>query len=288
VLSLAYSYLRYLFLADDVSREESAPRSRKILVALSEVEGAAPPSEPPVPKARPQDGHPIARLGFGAGVRDDAPFVEVSLRAAFHSLSDPSGGYLPGANIDLVRSALRYEPERGKLRVEEVALLDVTSLAPRDAFLRPVSWSFGTGWRTRLLSDGSGDGLDAHGVGYLRGGAGVAFEPVAGVLLYGLVGAALEAASALEGDYALGPSTEMGIIADTLDARSRTHVAVETLSYLAGDATNTGRASVEQRFTLSRNAAIVLEIGVEHAYGETRADAMLSWRAYFRRAWADS
>jgi len=288
VLSLAYTYLRYLYLGKDVTREDSAPRSRKILVALSEVEGAEPPREPPVPHARPEDGHPIARFGFGAGVRDDEPFVEVSLRAAFHSLSDPSGGYLPGANLDLVRSALRFEPERNELRIEEVALLDVRSLTPRDAFLRPISWTFGTGLRTRLLTDGSGDGLDPGGVGYLRGSAGLAYEPIDGLLVYGLTGVAIEVAPALDRDYAVGPSGEIGMIVDLLDARSRTHVSLEALPYLAGDTTTSGRASVEQRFTISNRTAFVFDVGVEHAYGETRFDAMLSWRAYFRNAWADS
>lgn len=288
VLSLAYAYLRYLYLGKDVTREESAPRSRKILVALSGVEAAELPREPPVPRTRPEDGHPIARFGFGAGVRDDEPFVEVSLRAAFHSLSDPSGGYLPGANLDLVRSALRYEPERNVVRIEEIALLDVRSLTPRDAFLRPLSWTFGTGLRTRLLSDGSGDGLDPDAVGYLRGSAGLAYEPLDGLLVYGLGGVAIEAAPALDHDYAIGPSGEIGVIADLLDARSRTHFSIEALPYLAGDTTTSGRASVEQRFTLSSRAAIVLGMGVEHAYGETRFDAMLSWRAYFRNTWADS
>jgi hypothetical protein len=265
VLTLAYEHLRYLYLAKDISREASAPRSRELLVALSAVQGADPLPAPPVPRTRPDEGHPIARLGFGAGVRDDEPFVEISLRAVFHSLSDPSGGYLPGANLDLVRSALRYEPERGELRIEEVALLDVTSLTPRDRFLRPISWTFGTGWRTRLLSDGSGDGLDPEGVAYLRGGAGLAGEPVDGVLVY-----------------------ELGVIADLMNARSRTHFTIEALPYLAGDTTTAARLGVEQSFTLSKRAAIVIDMGVEHAYGETRFDAMLSWRAYFRKAWADS
>ena len=288
VLSLAYEYLRYLYLAKKVSREDSAPRSRKLLVALSEVRGAPPPPEPPVPQTRPDQGHPIARIGFGAGVRDDEPFVELSLRAAFHSLLDPSGGYLPGANLDLGRSALRYDPERGKLWIEEVALLEVTSLTPRDSFLRPISWTFGTGWRTRLLSDGSGDGLDQKGVAYLRGGAGLAVEPLGGVLVYGLAGAAFEGAPALEHDYAIGPSAELGVIADTFDTRSRTQLSIEALPYLAGDTTTTARVGVEQRFTLSERAAIVIELGGERAYGETSFDAMLSWRAYFRRSWADS
>ena len=255
VLSLAYEYLRYLYLAKDVTREDSAPRSRKLLVALSAVEGAAPLPSPPVPRTAPEDGHPIARVGFGGGVRDNEPFVELSLRAAFHSLADPVGGYLPGANLDLGRTALRYEPESGTVRVEEVALLDVTSLTPRDGFLRPISWNFSTGWRTRLLSAGSRDDLDAHGVAYLRGAAGLTFEPVDGLLLYGLAGAAVEGSPDLDEDYAVGPSGELGLIADTFDTRcarrsrcARCRTSQATLRPAVASAwSNAGRCRIVRR-----------------------------------------
>ncbi|HET9062432.1 MAG TPA: DUF4105 domain-containing protein [Candidatus Binatia bacterium] len=287
VLSLAYTYLRYLYIADEVPRELSAPRSRQLLAALSRVDAAVAPPDPPQPSVRPDVGHPIARLGFGGGVRDGDGFVELSLRPVFHALSDPRDGYAAGANLEIGRTALRYEPERGRLRVEEVVLVDLTSLTPRDAFLRPISWSFDTGWRTRMLSDGSGDGVDAHGVAYLRGGAGLVYALTDHSLAYGLARAAVEAADALDEKYAVAPGAEIGVLADWLDDRLRTRARVEGWSYLAGDTTTAGRAGAEATLSLSDRAAVVVDVAVEHAYGETWVDAKLSWRSYFRKAWGD-
>jgi hypothetical protein len=287
VLSLAYTYLRYLYIADDVPRELSAPRSRALLAALSRVDAAVAPPDPPQPSVRPDVGHPIARLGFGGGVRDGDGFVELSLRPVFHALSDPRDGYAAGANLEIGRTALRYEPERGRLRVEEVVLVDLTSLTPRDAFLRPISWSFDTGWRTRMLSDGSGDGVDAHGVAYLRGGAGLVYALTDRSLAYGLARAAVEAADALEEKYAVAPGAEIGVLADWLDDRLRTRARVEGWSYLAGDTTTAGRVAAEATLSLSDRAAVVVDVGVERAYGETWVEAKLVWRSYFRKAWGE-
>lgn len=285
VLSLAYTYLRYLYIADEVPREESAPRSRRLLADLSRIDAAVDPPDPPRPSVRPDAGHPIARIGMSGGVRDGDGFVELSLRPVFHALSDPRDGYAPGANLEIGRSALRYEPKRGRLRVEEVVLVDLTSLTPRDAFLRPISWSFDTGWRTRMLSDGSGDGVDAHGIAYLRGGAGLVYSLSDRALVYGLARATVEAAEALEDEYAVAPGAELGVLGDWLDDRLRTRARVEGWSYVAGDTTTVGRAGTEVTLSLSDRAAVVVDVAVEHAYGETWLDAKLWWRHYFRNAW---
>jgi len=285
VLSLAYAYLRYLYIAGQVPRETSAPRSRALLAALSRVDGAVALPEPSQPAVRPDLGHPIARFGFGGGVRDGEGYVELSLRPVFHALSDPRDGYAAGANLEIGRSALRYEPERGRVRVEEVALVDLTSLTPRDTFLRPVSWAFDTGWRTRMLSDGSGDGVDPHGVAYLRGGAGLAYALGDRALVYGLGRADVEAGNGLDDHYTIGPGAEAGVLADWLGDRLRTRARVEGWSYLLGDATAAARGGAEATLSLSDRAAVVLEVAVEHAYGETWLDAKLSWRHYFRKAW---
>jgi len=285
VLSLGYAYLRYLYIADKVTREVSAPRSRELLAALSRVDSTATPPEPTRPSVRPDAGHPIARLGFGGGVRDGDGFVELSVRPVFHAISDPRDGYAPGANLEIGRTAVRYEPERGRLRVEEVALVDLTSLTPRDEFLRPVSWAFDTGWRTRMLSDGSGDGVDAHGVAYLRGGAGLAYALTDRSLAYALARATVEAARSLDENYAVAPGGEAGVLADWLGDRLRTRVRVEAWSYVAGDTTTAARGGSELTWSISDRAALAVDVAVEHAYGETWVDAKLTWRTYFRRAW---
>lgn len=286
-LSLAYAYLRYLYLRGDVTADESAPRSRRLLRALSQAPEPAPRSEPPTPTTRPDQGHAMASIGAGGGVRDGDGFVEVSWRPVFHSLSDPGAGYAQGANLEIGRGAVRYDPERNRLRLEEVAAVDVTSITARDRLLRPVSWAFATGWRTRMLSDRSGDGVDAHGVGYVDGGAGLAYALQERVLAYGLLRGIVEAGDGLDEDFAVAPSLEAGALWASADDALRGDLSVRATRYVWGDTTTALRAGGGITWTLSPRMALVVELAAENAYGETWIDATIGWRTYFRRAWRE-
>jgi hypothetical protein len=286
--SLAYAYLRYLYYADEISRENSAARSLGLLAEVSRTDRATEVQEPRAPGTPPQRGHASARVGVGGGVRADEGFVEISLRPVFHSLSDPPAGFVEGAHLEIGRVAVRYEPERGRLRLEELALVDVSSLTARDTFLRPVSWSFATGWRTRMLSDGSGDGVDPRGVAYLAGGAGAAYAWSQDVLGYSLLRGIVEAGSPLRDDYALAPGAEAGALWRGLDDRARSRFVLQAFRYVAGDTTTALRAAAEGTLALSDRVAVVMEVAGEHAYGETWWSATLSWRSFFRRRWGAS
>ena len=106
-------------------------------------------------------------------------------------------------------------------------------------------------------------------------------------LAYGLARAAVEAADALDEKYAIAPGAEVGVLADWLDDRLRTRARVEGWSYVAGDTTTAGRAGAEATLSLSDRVAVVVDVAVEHAYGETWVDAKLTWRSYFRKAWGE-
>jgi len=285
VLSLAYTYLRYLYLADEADRESSAARSRRILAALSRVEDATPVPAAPTPAVSPDHGHAVARFDVASGVRDGSAFAELRLRPAFHSLLDPSGGYTAGAQIEVMKTALRYTPGGGGLRVEELVILDITSVAPRDRFLTPISWTTGVGMHTRLIDDGPGDDLDPHSVWYAQAGAGLSYAPRAGVLAYGLVRALAETGDGLHGNYAIGPSTEIGALASLRDDAWRVQPYARVFPAVVGDTTLSARLGVRQLFSLTRNTALVVEIAGERAYGETWLDATLSWQTYFRYPW---
>ena len=130
---------------------------------------------------------------FGGGVRDGEGFAELRFRPAFHSLLDPIGGYTSGAQIEIMQAALRYRPGKNDLRFEEWVVLDITSIAPRRRFLKPISWTTGLGMRTRMLGHDADGEVDPRSVWYLEGGAGLAYELPASTLAYGFVRAIAEA-----------------------------------------------------------------------------------------------
>jgi hypothetical protein len=318
VLTLAYDDLRYRYLERDADEAESRARSMALLRALSRAQAPAeaetdapenasdakaiaersaandePVGEPSgasatrVPSIRPEQGHPSARIALSGGVRDDDAFVELRLRPVFHELTDPVGGYAPGAQIVIGDTALRWLPERERVRLEEVVVIDVTSIAPRDTFIRPISWRVSTGLRTRLLT-GSDDDLDPHSVWHTDGGAGLAWEPRRSVLAFGFVEGAADVGNSLEGDYSLGSGATVGVLAGDSGDRTRLLATARTMVFLLGDKTETYRAGAAYRVTAGNRMAIELEAAWEHAYGEDWLDARLTWKWYFRRDWDGS
>ncbi len=283
VLGLSYDYLRYQFLAGDVTREESAKRAQGILEARSALGAPKPESpEPPAPAVRPDQGHPPAMLGLGAGWEDGRPYIAARLRPAFHSLVDPQQGYTRGAQIRILDTTIQLFPEDGDVHVEEAVLVDVTSLSPRDRFLRPVSWTVGTGLERRPFRDGRGD-LDGEAVWRSAGGAGLAYAIANGTLGYGLAGALVDVAPVLDHDVALGPSAQLGLLTGPASDRWGAHLSARLAGFVVGDDTTSTRVGLEGRLTVSPRTALVGEVAYEHSYGEDWAEARLMCQVYFQR-----
>ncbi|MEE8580813.1 MAG: DUF4105 domain-containing protein [Myxococcota bacterium] len=284
-LSVAYDYLRYRYLAGEVSRDESAGRARRILVARSRVAGERLSlSRPSAPKVRPDRGHPVSRFAMGSGFRDDRYFVEARLRPSFHALMDPPGGYTDGAQIVLLDTAVRYFPERESVRLYEAVLIDIVSLSPRDRFLDPIAWEFNTGMRTRLLPDRNatvGRDLDREAVWRSEGGAGFAFDLGSWVRAYGFGEARIEVAPALRDKWTLGPGGRLGFFVGREGGRWRGHAFAQVFQYAIGDVTTAVRTGVEQSFRISRRMALQLNTEFERSFGLGRLHARLLFGLYF-------
>lgn len=208
-LELAHDYLHYHFLAGRLSREIAAPRMHRLLVERSGAGEASPLPEPPRPATRPDQGHPTGRLGLGAGYGQGAHFTELQWRAAYHDLADPQPGYRHGAQIDFLGASARYEHDRDRWRIERVDVAEIWSLAPRNAFLQPVSWKVGGGlMRDPLLTS------DRPLVGEFHGGAGLArgLDRAERLIVYGLVEGRLIASRHIDDRLRLGVGPRIGIV----------------------------------------------------------------------------
>ncbi len=275
VLGAAYEALRYAFAQGDVGQEESRERSYRLLLARSRAgRGGAP--EVPRPAVRPDQGHGTALVALGAGVEDDDAFVELRVRPSFHGLLDPDAGFPRDSTISILDTRLRFFPASGRVRLEELVLVELQSKTPRDSFFRPLSWGMETGLRTRLFPEADGD-LERGLVWRTGASVGFSFAPGGGpVTLYALADTRLEVGSDFAHGWALGPGGELGLELAAPGDRWQGRLFGRAARFLAGDRETHLQAGLGQELTLSRSTAAVLEVGVQRYAGESWLDARVS------------
>jgi len=286
VWNLAYDYLRYRYLAGDLTREASLGPARRMLAELARAPAGEPVPTVPRPRVRPDQGHPSARVTLKGGWRDGEPYVEARLRPVFHELLDPTGGYSEGAQIVLLEPALRWLPERRRLRLEELVAIDVTSITPRDGFLQPISWKASTGLRTRLVPSADGE-LNPKLVWSGGAGAGVASKPARSLLAYGFVEMTADAGDPLERGFAVGPALQVGLLAGPDDDRWRVGLSATQTRFAWGDATSETRIALDGRLSTGDRSAVEVEVAFHRDFDHEWMDAGLAWKLFFGRGGGD-
>ena len=273
VLTAAYDALRWLYLNGQVSEDDSRTRSHALLVARSRLGATGSASPVPRPAVRPDEGHGTAMVSLGGGVRDDEGFLELRIRPALHDRLDTEGGFAADSTIRILDTRIRFEPRRGRVRLEELTLVEVRSEPPRDLFFEPISWHVDLGFRTRLFEDRDGD-LDPELIFRTEGGLGAAVRPWGGpVKLYGMADLRVEAGDAFDENVAFGPGLTLGAELRSPADRLKGHLYGRALRFVAGDTETDLELGVEARLSLGRQTAL-------------RAGA--AWHAYAGEEWLDA
>lgn len=268
VLDLAFEYLEYSRLRGDVSNTQAAPRLRGLLAARSKVDAPDIP-ELPTPQVRPEHGHGSGNISLGLGMRNSREYQELRLRPAYHDLLDPEAGYLPGGQIDFAKLTLRRDVASGDVQLEQLTVVGIVSLSPREGLLRPLSWRASGGLKRVERPDGS-----RPLVAYLEGGSGVSARLGASALVYALGEGSLLASGRLTHDHAAGAGANAGLLVDA-NARWRLHAYGRGLRYFSGEQHSRLEAGLDQRLTLTRDLALRLETSWRRAYErDTRTVAL--------------
>lgn len=275
VLELAFEYLNYAGLIRPEVPRHAARTAIQLLKARSELETAQQASRIPEPAVRPDQGHNTARLALGYGQKDGSDFVELGLRPAYHDLLDPEGGYVRGAQIDFLALRLRYYMGEDSVRLENASVIDIASLAPRNPFIKPISWRVHVGAGRKRFSQDN-DAL----VGRLMGGIGLTYEPVGRTLVAGFLDGALEVSGQFEGDYALGAGPGVDIATDVSE-RWRINLSARSLFLFAGDDHTAYELTLGQRVRLSKQSALRVEISRKSEFDNAWTSGQVAWQLYF-------
>lgn len=204
---VAYAYLYYLFLGRNIDQEQARPRMRQLLVARSKVPISRERPQPPVPEVRPDEGHRTARIALAGGRLDQQPFGELRLRPAYHDLLDPAPGYKHGAQIDFLDLSFRHWTDTDNTQLEQLTLVDIFSLAPRDRFFRKTSWNAAVGFQRHHVKDEGRPLLFT-----VSGGGGYSYGLGDETLLYTLIKTELQASDRLPDNVRVGAGPQLGLL----------------------------------------------------------------------------
>ena len=289
ILDAAYDQLRYEYLAGHVSEDASRGLSRRILVARArmgtlEAGEAVETVQIEAPRVRPDQGHDAALVAVSAGGRsgdwqDGNFFVDLRLRPAYHSLMDAGGGFPEHMEIGFLDTQLRIYPETGRVRLQRLVLFEALSLNPRSREFKPWAWSVSTGLQRRPAP--SGRGFDEISVWGNELGIGLAWDPLPGLLVYGLPDLRFDVGPGLENKVSLGAGAQCGLYVGEAEGRWRGHWFAAVTRFAVGDTTTWLRTGLDLRFTTSRNTAIVLEGSGNRMYGESWLEGAVHFQLHF-------
>jgi len=273
VLDLSSDYFRFKSMKDPDQAPELMADTQQVLLARSEL--ILTPSAVPIRPftLQPERGHGTSRLSVGVGWRDDEIFEEVALRAGYHDLLDPEGGYTPGAQIEVLGLHLRHYAKRAQFRVERFTLLDIVSLAPMDAFFHSPSWKFKIQQETvrfgtcRYCSSGN-----------LNGGVGAAarWSGFGKPVFFGFGEIDANVSDAFQRNHRVGGGGTLGILASP-HARWGILVSTTYLNFPLGDRSDDTRVFFSQRVTLAQN----LSARMEYRHRDDDKELMFSLQAFF-------
>jgi Domain of unknown function (DUF4105) len=269
ITAAAYQLVRYKTLDQERSAENAKQRFKLLhLLNTYPIDKQATPLKYSAP-ASPDQGHRSRLAALSAGYFDSKFFTELTYRQNYHDLLDRPDGYFSGAEINFFNLNFRiYEDNR--FRLQQLELLNITSLSPRNRFFKPVSWRVATGVKYQNYEF---DKLSA----YINAGAGVTYALFNDSLSYGFINAHLEHNDNFRDIIEPGVGVALGQL--FYSALGTSQLAFESKNFLGGSFIY--QLSLDHNFPLDTNQAVRVSLQQNWNTREDFNQAQLSYRYYF-------
>ncbi|MCK4739249.1 MAG: DUF4105 domain-containing protein, partial [Deltaproteobacteria bacterium] len=281
-LDLSAEFLQYQYSKKKVLKEDYTPRFLSTLRARgalgkkrSKLYDVTPPTDPIL-------GHPVKKFSIGIGAKNNLAFTELKFRPAYHELLDPPEGFIKGSQIKVYSLDLRIYPERNRVKINEVNLINILSLTPRGKFFKPLSWKINSGFKQRnflkLDSDGKRS-LDDHMIYGLNAGAALVYDTLIG-MPYIMAEADLVLGKRFDENHSLAVGTTLGVITQ-VTKKWKSHILVRALFYELGENHEAFEGTLKQSFSFDRKTSLLLEVKRERIFELYSTEAALSLNLYF-------
>ncbi|MES1937884.1 Lnb N-terminal periplasmic domain-containing protein [Salinisphaera hydrothermalis] len=282
VLEVAYDALNYQLSSKEVKAAVPGQAGRDyanhILAVRASIPRRSPFGRVPTPKTSPEDGHRSLRVNVSGVYADDDFSLGFRIRPAYHDLLDNPGGYTRGAAIDFADIGLRLDPSDGRLRLDNVHLLSITSLSPRNAWFKPVSFTADTGIRRRPSAHVFTNAPNDLGY-YLQGGPGLAWGG-RDLMVYTFGLGSFDANPGLQPAWALGAGGSAGMLAYPVPG-VQLKAEAGWLQYAAGADGHYGWAKFGAQVPLVDNFAFRSTVGYENTRVDDGLRVDFGIQAYF-------
>lgn len=275
ILDLASGFVQFRFSRKEMEKDAYSRLYLKILGERS-VLGAAPEDLYTIDEpARPDQGHGTTKISAAVGVHRGKLFGELNVRPEFHALLDPDGGYLPGAQIKFLDTAVRLGVASERFYLQSLHVIDIVSISPRNMFFKPVSWKVNTGFDRETLRD-----RREHLIYRLNTGGGFSYASPFGGIWYALGELDINAGPEFRADVAVAPGFSLGGT-EQLSSSIKLLLNVAGYWYGIGDDRSSVKASFGVNRRITQNNSLSLEASHEYMNSYPVSEVSLRWNFYY-------
>ena len=249
------------------NNQQAAANSYRLLQLMHANTAPEPAAiRPPQP---PERGHATQMLALSGGQREDNGFAEIQYRLTYHDWLDNHRGFLDGAWIEALNLRVRRE-ESDRWRLWQLDLVNIRSLAPRTAFVRPTSWFVHAGIDRPEVA-GQRDATR-----FVRGGPGLAWR-LGRWLPYGYLQARIENNDNVEPFINSAGGAELGLLRH--GDHYSLHLSGESLYFADDQYRHRGQIGVQ--LPVTQQNGIRLSAVHDEWRGGRETSWMMTWRYYF-------
>jgi hypothetical protein len=146
ILESALELSEYRFLKGKLDKEQYTQIAHNLASTRSTLGASKPPSLPT--PSNPLEGNQSLRITPLLFGNKQGLHPALDFRIAYHDLTDNDKGYLKGAQIEFMRTLAYYDTniKESRVKLYELNILSVASIAPISKFFKPFSYRLETGF----------------------------------------------------------------------------------------------------------------------------------------------
>lgn len=273
ILQTAYEWIQYQYTKKSLDLKEYRSRSFEILEKLNKLPSAE-KKEWKVPENPVLVTHESMRLETAFGSRQGKTFTSLAFHPAYHSLTDRSNGFLKGAQINFFNTEIRYYHRHQNLVLQSFDLIDIRSLAPKNALFTPLSYQVKFGINREMNNKNKTEGE----VAYLSAGFGGTYEIGFNTSFFVFANGHGKYGDFIPNNAAIGLGGMMGILTDL--GKLRVLTEFEHI-FSDNDYLNQTNAHIETAYSLTKNTSIALEYKLSRNFNHSINEYKTSFRFHF-------